>query len=71
MECDSIAGLTLPGKWKRVNSGASGKSPPSTSITFSPPRMPVSQSCTSATRGRGGAGKGIGGVGAITAFSPR
>src|SRR4051794_30541098 len=70
--CDSIAGLTLPGKWKRVNSGAAGKRPPSTSITFSPPRMPVSQSCTSATRGWGeagtGMGKGLEGVGAITVF---
>src|SRR3954447_17081725 len=67
---DSIAGLTLPGKWKRVKSGAPGKSPPNASSTFSPPRMPVSQSCTSATRGCGGAGAGMGkgldGVGAIT-----
>src|SRR3954470_17939258 len=68
--CDPIAALTLPGKWKRVKRGAPGKSPPSASSTFSPPRMPVSQSCTSATRGRGGAGTGMGkgldGVGAIT-----
>src|SRR5947208_7802807 len=72
--CDSIAGLTLPGKWKRVKRGAPGNSPASASSTFSPPRMPVSQSCTSATRGCGGAGAGMGkgleGVGAITGCFP-
>src|SRR3954454_22345999 len=72
--CDSIAALTLPGKWKRVKRGAPGKSPPSASSTFSPPRMPVSQSCTSATRGRGGTGAGMGNgldaVGAITSCFP-
>src|SRR3954451_8018455 len=47
----SITGETEPGTWTRVNSSACGKRSHRTSSAFSPPRMPVSQSCTSAIRG--------------------
>ena len=48
----SITGLTLPGTCRSVKSGASGNSSQKTSRQRSPPRMPVSQSWTRATRGR-------------------
>jgi hypothetical protein len=47
-ECPDAAPLdraeTEPGRWSSVKSSASGKSSHSASSTFSPPRMPVSQS---------------------------
>src|SRR5215472_344027 len=45
-----MTGATEPGAWTRVNRSASGKSSANTSRQRSPPRMPVSQSWTSATR---------------------
>src|SRR5213595_3294031 len=41
---------TLPGKWKSVKSSACGTTSRIPSSTASPPRMPVSQSWTTATR---------------------
>ncbi len=46
----SIVGLSAPRRWIKVCRTASGKARQRTSRHFSPPRMPVSQSCTSATR---------------------
>src|SRR5215468_6293353 len=44
-----MVGETLPGACTTVKRSASGKSSQKTSKHFSPPRIPVSQSCTSAT----------------------
>src|SRR5688572_3266730 len=55
----SSSGQTEPFTWSRVKIGASGNSRASESRTFSPPRMPVSQSWTSATRGGAGRADGI------------
>src|SRR5512144_2349892 len=46
----SITGDTEPGTWTSVNRSASGNSSQKTSRQRSPPRIPVSQSWTSATR---------------------
>src|SRR5689334_7469153 len=45
----SMVGDTDPGIWSRLNSGASGNSSQKTAKRRSPPRIPVSQSWTSAT----------------------
>src|SRR5882724_8560361 len=45
----SMVGDTEPGMWSRVKTGASGNSSQKTSRHRSPPRIPVSQSWTSAT----------------------
>ncbi len=58
MRCRSITGLTLPGTCSRVKSGASGNSSQATSRQRSPPRIPVSQSWTRATRGAAGEAAG-------------
>src|SRR6478735_4663169 len=50
MVCEAIVGDTEPGTCTRVRMSAEGKSRHKHSSTFSPPRMPVSQSCTSTTR---------------------
>ena len=47
----SIVALTLPGTCRSVKSGAWGNSSQTASRQRSPPRMPVSQSWTSAMRG--------------------
>src|SRR6266542_4002174 len=52
----SMTGVTEPGTWSRVKRSASGKSSQKTSRHRSPPRIPVSQSCTSATLMAGVAG---------------
>src|SRR5712692_2215943 len=44
-----MVGETLPGTCTKVKRSASGKISQKTSKHFSPPRIPVSQSCTSAT----------------------
>src|SRR5690606_21245579 len=46
----SIVGDTAPRACTSVSRSAPGKKRQSVSSTFSPPRMPVSQSCTSTTR---------------------
>src|SRR5512147_1232894 len=46
----SMTGDTVPGTWRRVNRSASGKISQNTSRQRSPPRIPVSQSWTRATR---------------------
>src|SRR5712692_7666838 len=45
----SIVSDTEPGTWRSVKRSAAGKSSQKTSRQRSPPRMPVSQSCTRAT----------------------
>src|SRR6266508_4510180 len=45
----SMTGATEPGTWSRVKRSASGNSSQNTSRQRSPPRIPVSQSCTKAT----------------------
>src|SRR5262245_13860740 len=45
----SMTGETEPGTWSSVNRSASGNSSQKTSRQRSPPRIPVSQSCTRAT----------------------
>ena len=50
MRRDSISGDTEPCTCTSVSRSAPGKRRQSDSSTFSPPRMPVSQSCTSTTR---------------------
>ncbi len=47
---DSTSGPTLPGTWRRVKISDSGNSRTSCARTSSPPRRPVSQSWTRATR---------------------
>src|SRR5882672_4412213 len=49
----SMTGLTFPGTCSSVKSGASAKSSQRTSRQRSPPRIPVSQSWTRATRAPG------------------
>src|SRR5262249_28651646 len=44
-----MSGATEPGTWSNVYRSASGKSSQKTSRQRSPPRIPVSQSCTRAT----------------------
>ena len=46
----SMAAETLPGLWSRVKRSASGIKASMFSSAISPPRIPVSQSCTTATR---------------------
>src|SRR5258705_8887874 len=54
-----MTGETLPGTCRRVKRSAEGNSSPNTSRQRSPPRMPVSQSWTSATFAFASSGTGV------------